>query len=541
MIGDKKRKLTDLRNIWGSEFDQQRNFELIKKYHQKVLIKNNEDIVDEKTWNDLNFDKIFSIIDRNLTPVGQQRLFHFMHVYQRDENELNKRMEITEHFKNNQTDREKIQLELMGLSDTNSYYIPDIVFDKLPPRPKFYYLFYLMSLLSALSIVMIFFNKVFLFAALGFGLTNMIINKVYGKKIYVYFSGFSSLNSLLNIAKKLARIKTEKEIPQLIKLKKLRHLVNNLSKKIGYLVVDKTRMNDLVAILNEYMNMILLLDIIAYSRSVNKLSHYQKEIGEVFNAIGDLDSCISVASYLSGVRYYTKPEFSEELEILLENVYHPLLDDPVPTSIDKMKKSALITGSNMAGKTTFIKNIGINTILAQTLNFALAEKAIIPRIVVMSSIRREDSIENSKSYYFVEVEEMQKFIDISVENKRYLFLIDEIFRGTNTVERLAASTSVLSYLSRTNLLLVTTHDIELQYLLKNNFSMFNFSEQVKDDEYYFDYKLRSGPTSSGNAIRLLEIKGYPESITNEARALVKEMLENSSVREEMFKNAKRPG
>jgi len=170
----------------------------------------------------------------------------------------------------------------------------------------------------------------------------------------------------------------------------------------------------------------------------------------------------------------------------------------------------------MAGKTTFIKTVGINFILAQTLNICLAKKAVIPQLIVKSAIRREDNLEESKSYYFVEIERLLSFIELSVNKLEYLFLIDEIFRGTNTIERLSSSTAVLKYLDKNNFSFVTTHDIELQELLNNSYRIFHFCEQITDHKFYFDYKIHEGTTFSGNAIKLLEIKGYPEEIINEA-------------------------
>ena len=186
----------------------------------------------------------------------------------------------------------------------------------------------------------------------------------------------------------------------------------------------------------------------------------------------------------------------------------------------------------MSGKTTFIKCVGINTILAQTLYFCHADRFETYRCTVNSAIKREEDLKKSKSYFFVEIEKLQEFINISERNKNHLFLIDEIFRGTNTIERLAISTSVLEFLNQHGKVLVTTHDIELQELLENSYIMYHFGDQVDGNKYLFNYKIQKGPCLSGNAIELLEIKGYPISITNKAKILAKELnpieiIENS--------------
>ena len=181
----------------------------------------------------------------------------------------------------------------------------------------------------------------------------------------------------------------------------------------------------------------------------------------------------------------------------------------------------------MSGKTTFIKTVGINLILAQTFYFTLSRKFSVPKYFVKSAINRSEDLENKKSYFFVEVEELQKFLELSSTSEKYVFLIDEIFRGTNTIERLAASTAVLSELNKKSLVFVTTHDIELQELLQQNFEMIHLSEQVKDNEYYFDYKIRKGPCSSGNAIKLLELKNYPAGVVKQANEVANKLMVES--------------
>ena len=207
-------------------------------------------------------------------------------------------------------------------------------------------------------------------------------------------------------------------------------------------------------------------------------------------------------------------------------MYHPLLTMPVGNPLQLDSTSALITGSNMAGKTTFIRTVGINVILAQTLHICLAEKAILPRAIVRSSIRREDRLSEGRSYYFSELERILEFIRTEGNNRLHLFLIDEIFRGTNTVERIAASTAVLRHLGQKQMVLVTTHDLELQELLGNEYDMYHFQERIVEGRCDFDYLIQPGPARSRNAIRLLELSGYPEMIFKEAMRMADQIAAN---------------
>jgi DNA mismatch repair ATPase MutS len=163
--------------------------------------------------------------------------------------------------------------------------------------------------------------------------------------------------------------------------------------------------------------------------------------------------------------------------------------------------------------------VGINVILAQTLNFCLAERAVMPRVLVRSAIRREDDLNSGQSYFFAEIQQILEFTRTEETGQRHLFLIDEIFRGTNTIERVAASTAVLHHLGRHQFVLATTHDVELQELLADTFDMYHFSDRVAESTYSFDYKIHPGPAQSRNAIKLLELSGYPASIIHEAESL----------------------
>ena len=301
-------------------------------------------------------------------------------------------------------------------------------------------------------------------------------------------------------------------------------MLTSLNKKVGYLVINKESLNGMALIGIEYLNMFLLFDIITYYRSVSVLLKNQSDIHKVFESVANLDASISIASYLEEISVYSNPIFNISNIISFKNLCHPLIRDAVPSTVENLGSSIIITGSNMAGKTTFIKTVGINFILSQTLYFSLSEEFNIPQLIVKSAIRRNEDPAEGKSYFFVEIELINNFIRLSDGKNKYLFLIDEIFRGTNTIERLASSTAVLKYLDKRSKVFVTTHDIELQELLESNYKMFHFSEQVENGEFFFNYKIQEGPCSSGNAIKLLEIMNYPVSILSEAKDIVKKLL-----------------
>jgi DNA mismatch repair ATPase MutS len=163
------------------------------------------------------------------------------------------------------------------------------------------------------------------------------------------------------------------------------------------------------------------------------------------------------------------------------------------------------------------------------LNLCLAKSAVFPRATVHSAIKREDMLSAGQSYFFAELDQILGFISLSDNSIPRLFLIDEPFRGTNTVERIAISSSVLRHLAKKQLVLASTHDGELQQLLAGSFEMFHFSDQVAEGKYGFDYLIRSGPAKTRNAIRLLEIRGYPASVIAEAERTAAAVATNTQL------------
>jgi len=525
MFWQKNKKLKNIRNQWGKPIDKHRNFDLISSYFklQNDIDNDKSKIVDNKTWDDLNLNSVYSLIDRNISGVGQQYLYSLLHKNNTDKIDLEKRSKLIEELKTNFELRESIQLKLLNLNGVSSYFISYLLLSKSLPQFKFYKIFYILSLASLISLLLISYNGIFLIISLAILLTNLIINKIFSSKIYEYFAGFSGLNNLLLSALSVSAIKTNSKIEELEFLKSKKSLIKSLKSKLGYLVIDKQYLGELALAMIEYLNMFMLFDIIAYYRSVNVLMKHQDEIHEIFKAIGSLDASISIASYLFEVKNYCQPEFNNENKISFDELYHPLLDNPIANSLNEVKQSVLITGSNMSGKTTFIKTLGVNFIFAQTLNFSLAKLFSIPDLIVKTSIRRNEELEEGKSYFFIEIESLKDFIDSATGDEKYLFLIDEIFRGTNTIERLATSASVLKYIGKDNFVFVTTHDIELEQMLQNTYLMFHFSEQIKEDNLFFDYKIKPGACKSGNAIKLLEIMKYPEIITKEAHQIAQNL------------------
>jgi DNA mismatch repair ATPase MutS len=233
---------------------------------------------------------------------------------------------------------------------------------------------------------------------------------------------------------------------------------------------------------------------------------------------------IAAASFREYLPGYCEPELIKtgKPRLAVRDLYHPLIETPVENSI-REERSVLLTGSNASGKSTFIKTLAINAILAQTIYTSVSKSYQGSFFLIYSSMALRDNILSKESYYIVEIKSLKRILDRINPEKPMLCFIDEVLRGTNTLERIAASSRILSSLARKNaLVFAATHDIELTQILARDYSNYHFQEQIENNQIIFDYKLYEGKAVSKNAIKLLNMLGYPKDIIASAEAAAEE-------------------
>lgn len=200
-------------------------------------------------------------------------------------------------------------------------------------------------------------------------------------------------------------------------------------------------------------------------------------------------------------------------------MYHPLISNPVKNSLI-IDKNIIFTGSNASGKSTFIKSVALNCIMAQSLNTALCSKYKCRLSKVITSMAVRDNILSGESYFVAELKSLKRLIDSLNEQIPVLAFIDEILKGTNTVERIAASASILNYVADfSNRVFVATHDMELTEIVDDRYDNYHFSETVSDEGVTFDYKIKKGPSNTRNAIKLLKTMDFNKKVTEKADEL----------------------
>lgn len=272
--------------------------------------------------------------------------------------------------------------------------------------------------------------------------------------------------------------------------------------------------------LSEYAKMLFLSEARGFLRALKHVEEDVAVLRVLYRKLGELDAFQSVASYRRGLRIFSKPKFVEAGQyIRAESVGHPLLSNPVYNSITIDHKNIVVTGSNMSGKSTFLRTVAINSVFAQTIYTTVSKQYETSFFNVLTSISPSDDLLEGKSYYMAEAEALLRMVNVLEEDRCSLLIIDEIFRGTNPLERVAAASALLQYFAKRNtLVIVATHDMEITQNVDADYTSYHFSENVTRDSLDFDYKLKEGPLTKPNGIRILEYIGYPEEITERAFA-----------------------
>lgn len=263
------------------------------------------------------------------------------------------------------------------------------------------------------------------------------------------------------------------------------------------------------------VKMIFLVDLVRYQYTIKGMTRYKRQLNQIFECIEELDAAISIASFRESTNVWCKPEFISDKKILFQDVYHPLLHQPVCNTAELIRDS-IFSGSNASGKSTFIKAVAINAVLAQTIHTCCANKYQLQFAYVATSMALRDNVIKGESYFIAEIKSLKRIFSYC-KKKHCICFIDEILRGTNTHERIAASTAVLRQLARIGSLCVAaSHDMELTVHLQEEYDNYHFREQVTEDSILFDYILKQGPSSTTNAIKLLKIMGFDLEIIEEA-------------------------
>lgn len=520
-IGARKSTYYRLKACFGQinrhEFSYE-EYESVSHYFKNTLGED-ETCIDDITWNDLDMDRIFLMINNSHSSIGRDYLYRMLRIPSADKSVLEERERLAEYFEKHPEERTRIMQYYDNVGFTGKMSITDHVEQLLSLKPSGNTVHYTAFLCIIASLIFT------LFAEPVIGTLMLLVSCGYSIVTYYkiksrtdsFFACVKQIVSMTDAAKGICRL----NIPELEEynkqLDKNIKSFRKISSNSWLLVSGKTSGGNISDIIMEYVRMFTHIDLIKFNSVLKHISEKRDEIYSLIETLGIIESMISVASFRHLLPYFVQPEFTVEDVMEIHDIYHLSIKAPVANSI-KTARPVLITGSNASGKSTFLKSVAIGAILAQTINTCPCEYYKAPFFRIYSSMALTDHLETGESYYIVEIKSLKRIVDAAhTGGCRIICFIDEVLRGTNTVERIAASTEILKNLADSGVLcFAATHDTELTHLLDGQYDNYHFSEQVKDGEIVFSYVIQNGRATSRNAIRLLEIIGYDKDIINNA-------------------------
>ena len=265
----------------------------------------------------------------------------------------------------------------------------------------------------------------------------------------------------------------------------------------------------------QLFNIFLLLDL-HYSIAAEKWKTSQPENIQIwFDTMGEMEGLTSFAGMVYAGPHFVFPEILHGEHIIkAENIGHPLIPYTKRVSnnfsLIGKGKIAMITGSNMAGKSTFLRTIGINMVLALAGGPVCADTLSLAPTKVFTSMRTQDNLEENISSFYAELKRIHQLLETIDEKEPVFFLLDEILKGTNSYDRHRGAVSLVQQLSSKNISgLISTHDLDLamETTRGRKVTNYNFNSIIRGEEIFFDYKLTSGICESFNASKLMKKMG----------------------------------
>lgn len=475
---------------------------------------------------------LFGLINRSRTYFGNQ-ILKTLFLKEAKKEEIILRQEAIEELKENLDWRQELAIKLFDLEDLQDYNVAEAIHKQMSIDMSFADSTLLKLYRRILPVIWLIIAALYFFNS---GLANSIfavvfignlmlvgkytkrINEIQGKlsntsnSLKKYISAFETIfyqkwNASLLKERALAFENSSSEMP----VKSLAQL-SSLINKLDY------RLNFLVAIV---ANGFILWDL----KIVSQLNQWKKtndgEIEKIFYHIGFMECMSSLATWAHNHPFYAYPTIHDEyLKIEAEQVEHPLIPDNQNVANDfhlnPSDKVSIITGSNMSGKSTFLRTLAINMILGYTGTKTASSKLSMPIVKPVTYMRIKDALEENVSTFKAELNRISMILEVLKKEKNAFIFIDEMLRGTNSKDKLNGSIGITKKLLESNAYaIIATHDIKLAELGEHDDQIANyfFDIDYKNGDLVFDYKLKQGICENFNASFLLGQLGIDTKIS----------------------------
>lgn len=524
----KQRLVQQLQAQWGQVPDRKYedvDMRKIARYYEHCQNQQPHRLhLDDITWNDLGMDEIFMLLNHTQSSVGEETLYRMLRMPEMDDVILLERDRLAKVFSRDASLRLKLEQTFHKIGKGRRLAFSDYIelLSKQTPKTNLVHYMGLVALLT--SIILLFVQPDYG----GFLLIVVIAFQIityYRKKAQVedFFVCVANVVRLHLCAKEIYSIDNANDISiYQNELHQLADALEPICRKSKSITMGKAMGGSPLDLLADYAKMILHIDLIAYQQIIGMICQIEPAVWKAFDVLGQLECGLAIASFRQCLGQWCEPQLwtvavGDRLSLYGQELYHPLVDHAVPNSIFA-ERSQLITGSNASGKSTFLKTVGLSAVLAQTIYTVPGQSYRAPFYQIYSSMALKDNLPGGESYYMVEIRSLKRILDRGHDDLPVLCFVDEVLRGTNTVERIAASTQILNSMTSMNILcFAATHDGELTYLLEDCFDNGHFSETITEGDILFNYRWQPGRALGRNALQLLGLMGYDELVLQQAR------------------------
>lgn len=532
----KRRLLERLSREFGEiptrEYDHD-HFQSIPHYFERH--KDDEFCIDDITWNDLDMDRVFMLLNNTQSSAGEEYLYKILRIPCFSEQELLERERLNRYMDEHEEIRTVLQQTFWKMGYTKRISLADYIGSFLELQSKGGASQYLCTLWVLIAVGI-------MFVQVSIGMLVLVAVLIWN--VNAYFKTKAEIDSYFICTAYIARLVegcmelgSRQDAGLEVYEKEMLHAARSLAPiiKKARIIGNATNVSDgLAETIMQYLNMVFHMDLISFYGILDIVKAHIDDVERLLELVGKLETSIAVASFRRTLPYYCEPQFVAKTGNYLcaVDLYHPLVEHPVANCIEETR-SVLLTGSNASGKSTFLKTAAINAILAQTIHTCMANSCRTGFYRVMSSMALKDNLETGESYYMVEIRSLKRIMTEAAHKNTapVMCFVDEVLRGTNTVERVAASSRILQSLAKDGaFVFAATHDIELTHLLEKEYANYHFREEVRDNDISFNYILNKGRATTRNAIKLLGIMGYNEEVIKKAEETAARFLETGEWR-----------
>ncbi len=490
--------------------------------------------IDDITWNDLHMDELYQQINTSLSAAGDEYLYYRLRTPVCNEVQMEKEEALIRFFMEHEEERHRAQRVFYRLGRMRKFSIYEYLdhLDLLGERKSGKYLLWDLAVLVCVGVMPLSMpvGIVLLLIVLCHNLMDYF--KEY-KEIEPYISSFRYVRRLLACVEEMKRENIAGLSGEQARLRECHQKLKGFQRNSYLVITSETGTGNPLEMVLDYLRMLFYFDLIQFNRALSALRGHMGEIDEMITILGRIEAAVvsgEYRTYLGEVCCVPKLHYEEKetVSLKVEGLYHPFLKEPVKNSVSA-SRGVLLTGSNASGKSTFLRSVATAALLAQTIHTCPASYYEAPFFRIFSSMSLRDDLVGGDSYYMVEIKSIKRILDQAKREDGPLVLcfVDEVLRGTNTVERIAASTQIMKMLAAgRTLCFAATHDVELTRLLEKEYDNYHFEERIEESDIFFPYKLKEGSAVSRNAIALLKMLGYEEKITSEAEGMAVRFLES---------------